>query len=210
MSKRRVGYLAVLGGLAVAAASSWWHAFRAGAGDAVLFVAVASSFLVIMMVVGLAVDSLDAVLWPHGVRSRDHRGQRIWLRDPKRMPTSFNLDRESDRLIATWMRANPLPISEWVQPELVSVAIAIALPFAVWLVWPFNSWVFLAMTVLIGSFIMRPVNIVLLRWRAGAIAAIGRCPSCGYELAQLPIEPDGCVVCPECGAAWRRMEQPSS
>ena len=29
------------------------------------------------------------------------------------------------------------------------------------------------------------------------------CPSCGYDLTGLTPEDDGCVVCPECGAAWR-------
>ena len=36
-----------------------------------------------------------------------------------------------------------------------------------------------------------------------AILRIGRCPSCLYELDGVPAEPDGCTVCPECGAAWR-------
>lgn len=31
----------------------------------------------------------------------------------------------------------------------------------------------------------------------------GRCPACGYVLADLPLAGDGCVVCPECNAAWR-------
>jgi hypothetical protein len=30
-----------------------------------------------------------------------------------------------------------------------------------------------------------------------------RCPQCAYQLALLPLEPDGCTVCPECGAAWK-------
>jgi len=33
------------------------------------------------------------------------------------------------------------------------------------------------------------------------------CPSCGYSLAEVPPEPDGCSVCPECGAAWRRADR---
>lgn len=32
------------------------------------------------------------------------------------------------------------------------------------------------------------------------------CPSCGYKLTALPIDPDGCTICPECGAAWRLPE----
>ncbi len=30
-----------------------------------------------------------------------------------------------------------------------------------------------------------------------------RCPQCWYDLSSLTPEEDGCVVCPECGAAWR-------
>jgi len=30
----------------------------------------------------------------------------------------------------------------------------------------------------------------------------GKCAGCGYELRDLPTENDGCVVCPECNAAW--------
>ncbi len=29
------------------------------------------------------------------------------------------------------------------------------------------------------------------------------CPSCGYTLTGLPLDADGCVVCPECAGAWR-------
>jgi Flp pilus assembly protein TadB len=29
------------------------------------------------------------------------------------------------------------------------------------------------------------------------------CPACRYELAGLPVDQDRCVVCPECGGAWR-------
>jgi len=34
-------------------------------------------------------------------------------------------------------------------------------------------------------------------------AETGDCGACGYGLAEIPAEPDGCKVCPECGAAWR-------
>lgn len=29
-----------------------------------------------------------------------------------------------------------------------------------------------------------------------------RCPACGYSIANQRVEADGCVLCPECGAAW--------
>lgn len=31
----------------------------------------------------------------------------------------------------------------------------------------------------------------------------GLCVQCGYFIKGLPPEPDGCTVCPECGAAWK-------
>lgn len=30
-----------------------------------------------------------------------------------------------------------------------------------------------------------------------------RCASCLYPLHDLPLESDGCTICPECGAAWK-------
>lgn len=33
------------------------------------------------------------------------------------------------------------------------------------------------------------------------------CPSCSYRLRGVPPEPDGCTVCPECGAAWRLPDE---
>ncbi len=33
--------------------------------------------------------------------------------------------------------------------------------------------------------------------------ADGRCPPCGYQIKSAPPQSDGCVECPECGAAWR-------
>jgi uncharacterized Zn finger protein (UPF0148 family) len=32
----------------------------------------------------------------------------------------------------------------------------------------------------------------------------GRCPACTYPVRGVPATADGCVVCPECSAAWRR------
>lgn len=38
---------------------------------------------------------------------------------------------------------------------------------------------------------------------AGIHLMHGRCAGCGYALHDLPTEPDGCIVCPECNAAWK-------
>lgn len=48
--------------------------------------------------------------------------------------------------------------------------------------------------------------------RAGTIARVmleaHRCPACAYSLERVPPQSDGCVVCPECSAAWRLPDQP--
>lgn len=36
-----------------------------------------------------------------------------------------------------------------------------------------------------------------------AMLAEWRCPSCAYDLRHLNAHEDGCVICTECGAAWR-------
>ena len=36
-----------------------------------------------------------------------------------------------------------------------------------------------------------------------SLLASGFCPACAYQIAGVPPEPDGCMVCPECGAAWQ-------
>jgi hypothetical protein len=38
---------------------------------------------------------------------------------------------------------------------------------------------------------------------ATQLAWFSECLVCAYPLAELESEPDGCTVCPECGAAWR-------
>lgn len=49
-----------------------------------------------------------------------------------------------------------------------------------------------------------PLRRVLARASAEAWRDVPRiCRACGYLLERLPVEADGCVVCPECGCAWR-------
>lgn len=40
-------------------------------------------------------------------------------------------------------------------------------------------------------------------WCRKAPLSLPICAVCAYELVDLAPEPDGCTVCPECGAAWR-------
>ncbi len=49
---------------------------------------------------------------------------------------------------------------------------------------------------------------VPVRVRAAALLNHGRCADCGYSIHGIPAEPDGCTVCPECGAAWMIPDKP--
>lgn len=37
-----------------------------------------------------------------------------------------------------------------------------------------------------------------------ALVSAGFCGSCGYSIAGISAQSDGCTICPECGAAWRK------
>lgn len=63
---------------------------------------------------------------------------------------------------------------------------------------PFGIVVGLAQT----SVFLNVSRWVLAQRTAEVISSARRCASCGYPLGAAA-EEDGCVVCPECGAAWR-------
>ncbi len=61
------------------------------------------------------------------------------------------------------------------------------------------------------------VSLMYLTWpgrrtrvERGARLRDGVCAACEYGLGGLAVEDDGCVVCPECGAAWRLGESGDS
>ncbi|MBY0260721.1 MAG: hypothetical protein K2Q20_00155 [Phycisphaerales bacterium] len=55
---------------------------------------------------------------------------------------------------------------------------------------------------IIGNVILyRPVRGRVPQIRA-ALLAERLCPSCAYDLAKSPRDPNGLTMCPECGAAW--------
>lgn len=45
---------------------------------------------------------------------------------------------------------------------------------------------------------------------AAAMFELGRCPVCAYKLGGLEADTTECVLCPECGAAWRHPPHPPS
>ncbi len=63
-----------------------------------------------------------------------------------------------------------------------------------------------------AMFALPPLVVVVFVWSGRryvrdryhrVILAKQYCPSCGYRLVGARPEGDGCIVCPECGAAWR-------
>lgn len=67
--------------------------------------------------------------------------------------------------------------------------------------------------VAVGLIAVAVVNPIAIRRRrsklAGQLAWFSECLACAYPLDELEPDPDGCTVCPECGAAWRIGVQPS-
>ena len=68
-------------------------------------------------------------------------------------------------------------------------------------------WIMLLAAIPLG--VIPPIIIIAIFRRAAAdrlaryYLAAAYCPSCAYDLASISPQPDGCRVCPECGAAWR-------
>ncbi|MCC5821809.1 MAG: hypothetical protein LAT64_00815 [Phycisphaerales bacterium] len=77
------------------------------------------------------------------------------------------------------------------------------------------GWFDLAM--LLSMFIIFGLTMTIMTchmaWRSpeharDALLEYDLCPVCVHGLGGIPPEPDGCVVCPECGAAWRMFKAP--
>ncbi len=77
----------------------------------------------------------------------------------------------------------------------------------VWIVRPANDWAMFAFLSLFAiswlfkRFVIRG-QFDLISMDPRKYIKHGHCVGCGYDLNGLRPEPDGCTVCPECGAAW--------
>jgi DNA-directed RNA polymerase subunit RPC12/RpoP len=102
--------------------------------------------------------------------------------------------------------------------QFVLIPLAAVVVFACWWFvargWP--RWASLASMSGVGIILLAVYFWLEIPWTGGAqrtrarratvIEAFlneGLCASCGYEIKTTSPEADGCVVCPECGAAWR-------
>jgi hypothetical protein len=209
MGKRRaIIPLVVVGLFAITAVLLWWRPTRVGSILTIPWVALPCSIFAGMLLLGLLVavspGVLESLIWLKGARVHDARGQIVRVRDHTRLPTSFTLSREDRRALDRWVGVRPIKWPTMVVLAMLLVGCITSGAFG----WFTSDSQHMAgavvVCVLFGfAFANRYWRRHDLRRRRDFYASIGRCASCGYDLTRLPIESDGCIVCPECGAAWR-------
>ncbi len=69
--------------------------------------------------------------------------------------------------------------------------------------WSLVLWCIAGIVAIVGLAWPLLVFISLRRLEAKRKTLPRLCPSCVYSLVDLPIESDGCTLCPECGSAWK-------
>ena len=164
----------------------------------VLFVAAMATFASLL-------SFIEWVIWPRGVCGADARGNDIELRDIKKMPSG-------DQITKQWRaKAKNRPVTSprtnkifllWCVGLLCFFGVAALMILGVQL----PTWtdsVFALVSVPLTIISMRLFRVSCMRWQCAWIVANGRCGSCGYDLAKLPVAVDSCTICPECGAAWK-------
>lgn len=174
-------------------------------------------FLVVLLAAGLVVvigllvlyssllTLLEWVIRPRGVRGVDARGIAIELRDLKKMPSGDQITRQwranaKNRPVVS-RRTNKILVFWWVGLICAFGVVALMILGVKFPTWA-NS-VFILIVLPLTILLTRIFIVICMRWQCAWIVANGRCGSCGYDLAKLPIAEDGCTICPECGAAWK-------
>lgn len=144
------------------------------------------------------------------LRLRDDRGNMFPIRSPH-----LKLERKADPAAITWYRLAQLRRDSESLPTRIAGYGTIAFA-ATALVWFGTAaaiggetgravvlLAFVPVFVAIGLMWRQQLRSTLARYEAKRFELPPACPSCRYNLASLPPEPDGCTICPECGAAWR-------
>lgn len=159
-------------------------------------------------------------------RQLDDRGRPIELLDWQDLDLNNKREAELRRLIETQL-TDPTAHARTLAPAAAGLVVRAAIVFAAvyavyagltWIGVPRTAvWVPVVLTVilvplvqipsarwidvLIGRLAVRQQSDRLIAW------ALSRslCPSCGYSLERLEVkaEEDECILCPECGAAWK-------
>ncbi|MFN7019700.1 MAG: hypothetical protein ACK4WH_00045 [Phycisphaerales bacterium] len=147
-----------------------------------------------------------------GATTLDDRGRAVAVIYPSSLAVgSSDLDRAP--IMARFLRGVIRAESERITPGRVVLGVVVCIVLLV-----ISSWVRRAIpgappmtgvAVFVGGLIaMALVSRAQTRQTHGGLlsataVSAGLCGSCGYSLGNLSAEPDGCLVCPECGAAWR-------
>jgi len=149
---------------------------------------------------------MDQVLFPRKYTLEDDRGQRIRV-DEAGQKLDIKLTKEQLIHMAALRKKRKPALnysfalaSGFITASIVAVGFlviySIAVPGYLQVLW----WI---AVIVAGRVFGRQLNLLHLNMlRAGAVVN-HRCPGCRYELHGLSPESDGCVVCPECSAAWR-------
>lgn len=148
----------------------------------------------------------------------DDRAKEIELIDPVTINVfgTFNSDAQEDKLKLVREKANfkSAKMQRITYPLYMAILIVsiLAIMFGIY------TWIASTGSYIFGSFIFiivchaiwhgcRDVTRGLRIKNADRIMTAmmqeGLCLSCAYELCGLQVDTDGCVVCPECGAAWK-------
>jgi hypothetical protein len=105
---------------------------------------------------------------------------------------------------ALWERT---PRRVWKHRARYFALVAVAFAYLIWRqAWQyafFSPWMLLGIPLGVVVWIVmcrKPPRLPL----PGLLAAHRRCGACAYNLHETAPEQDGCVVCPECGAAWHQ------
>ena len=170
-----------------------------------LLIGVSVAFMLVMCVFAWFHELLARIVWPRGVIGLDDRGRGVEFRDLDEMPTRLHLTREQRKRVDRAARRRPLPAKMNLGPLILLGPPVVVLG----VLWLFGiqlptaaGWALAFVFFVLGTVALRLMRVIGMRWHNPALVVIGRCPSCGYDLTELPREDDGCVVCPECGAAW--------
>jgi hypothetical protein len=141
---------------------------------------------------------------------RDDRGRRFPIRSPH-----LRLEMKADETMLLWYRLAQVrrdresTATQVVGWGVVLIACALLTFACVRAAMAGNTqravflFVFLPPVIALGYIWRQQMDAALEKLETARAKLPPVCPSCRYHLAGLPTEPDGCTVCPECGAAWR-------
>ena len=149
---------------------------------------------------------IEEALWPRGYFLKDDRQQSISV-DDSILKTKFKITRKQMKKLAP-----KFTIKDWANKVHIILFVGL-LVFGVgaWLIYkyfgmPVPGYILIFQTILgivvVGVW-MRHFKLFGLKMHCLQALFNHRCGACLYDLQGQISEPDDCVVCPECGGAWR-------